>query len=249
MSSTHIWNKLNLHRAKIVFALLFLCFSSASIDLLAQKKKGGVDFNLPNYDDRWIHYGFAIGGHSARYRIRYADQFSSQRFDSLHSITTENTPGFSLGFIVNFRLLQFLDFRVLPKVAFYEHIVRYNLTDGRSNLQLVENVNVELPLFLKYKSERRGNFRVYTVGGLNPTLEASGRRSDDNAIERLVVRNFNVNFEYGFGIDIYYPLFKFSPELRFSHGLRNVLGEKINRYSEPLQGLTTHSVGLYILFE
>lgn len=251
MPSTNIWDKLHLYRREISAILLLPLFCLIAPDASAQQKgrKGGSDFNLPNYDDRWIHYGFAIGGHTSRYRIRYADAFASQAFDSLHSVTTTNTPGFSLGFIVNFKVAQFLDFRVLPKVAFYEHVVNYNFTNGRDNLQLVENVNVEMPLFFKYKSERRGNFRVYTIGGLNPTIEASGRRSDDSAIERLVVRNFNVNFEYGFGIDMYYPLFKFSPEIRFSHGLRNMLGDKENRYSAPLQSITTHTFGLYILFE
>jgi hypothetical protein len=84
------------------------------------------------------------------------------------------------------------------------------------------------------------------IGGVNPALRVSGKK--DEGEEKLLINNTNFSVEYGFGVDLYYPLFKFSPEIRFSHGLVNLLSPVNNVYSRGLQSVTAHSVTLYLLF-
>src|SRR5690606_36129584 len=118
MQATHIWNKFYLYGPKI--AGLFLVLFCMSHDGLAQKKRW-VNQNNPNYDQRKLSYGFLIGLHSTAYQIKYADKFVTPAFDSLYSVEPGWSAGFSLGFIVNYRLTDLLDLRLTPKVAFYEH--------------------------------------------------------------------------------------------------------------------------------
>lgn len=203
--------------------------------------------NLPDSDDKWIHFGFALGGHMSNYRIKYSPEFIRPAMDTVQSIQALNKPGFSIGGLINLRLAKYADLRLQPKVGFYEHELNYTFTGGRADRQqLIESTTVEFPLLLKYKSARRGNVRMYMVGGVNPSLRVSGKK--DEGEEKLQIDNTNLSIEYGFGLDLYYPLFKFSPEIRFSHGLLNILNPIKNQYSEGIQSVTAHSITIYFLF-
>lgn len=247
MQTTHIWNKLYLHGPKVGVILLLLLTICG--DAFSQKKRF-VTKNNPNYDERKLSYGFLIGLHSTAYQIKYADRFVTPDLDTVYSIEPDWSPGFSLGFIVNYRLTDLLDFRVTPKVAFYEHTLRYRYTDETpTEEKLVETTMVELPVLLKYKSERRGNVRMYMVGGVKPGLEASGKKDVENRTSNIGITKMNLSLEAGFGFDLYYPLFKFSPELRFSRGVVDILENRTNNYGLPLKRVNTNTITLYLLFQ
>jgi hypothetical protein len=244
MQTVNVRDQFYLHRAKIILlGLLFVCgFAQAQSFKWARR-------NNPNYDERKITYGFLIGLHTTSYQIEYSDSIVSPNFDSLHSVIPHWKPGFSLGFIVNYRITEFLDLRLTPEVAFYEHRLQYNFTDGTSRDQLVETTMVEFPLLLKYKSMRRGNIRMYMIGGIKPGIEASGKKEIENSSTQLEVKNMNLNLEAGIGFDLYFPLFKFSPEIRFSRGMTDVLDNKDNIYGQPLRRVNTNTVTVYLLFQ
>jgi hypothetical protein len=243
MQGINLWNQLHLHRIKIVFVLLLMCFS---VTCHAQKSRWAKR-NNPNYDDRKLSYGFLIGLHTNSYQLKYSDAYLDM--DSLHSVNPSWSGGFSLGFIVNYKLTDYLDFRLTPNVAFYEHRVSYLFTDGTPDKEeLVESTMVELPILLKYKSERRGNVRMYMVGGIKPSIEASGKNKEDEA-GNLRVKGTDLSLEAGFGFDLYYPLFKFSPEIRFSRGITNMLGNDLTPYGQPLKRINTNTITVYLLFQ
>jgi len=243
MHSTHIWNLLNIYRSKIARILViglffpFNCFGQEAFQ-----------FNLPFSDAKWLHYGFSIGLHTSSFQLKYSEKFVQNEMDSVHSIMPANAFGFSLGFITDFRLEDQFNVRILPKVSFYEFPVDFNYTDGTTNKQLLEATFVEIPVLLKYKSERHKNFRFYFVGGLAPGLEVSGKKRKEQSDNRLITHDFNLNMEMGFGIDMYFPLFKFSPEIRFSKGLVNLLKEDQYGFSEGIQSLKMNVVTLYLQF-
>lgn len=245
MQASNIWRKLDIHWSKIALSVLVVLICSS-----AAWSQRQVGINNPNYDDRFISYGFLIGIHTSAYQLKYSDEFVSRSMDSVYSISPRWSGGFSLGFIVNMRVADFLDIRALPTVAFYEHSLEYQRLDLPVVNELVETTVVELPILLKYKSERRGNVRMYFVGGVKPGLEASGKNDvesvgDDN----LNIREFNMSVDVGFGVDLYYPLFKFSPEIRFSRGIQNMLGTAQNEFSAGIDRLNTNTITLYFLFQ
>ena len=205
--------------------------------------------NLIDYDEQWIHYGFLMSIHSSKYRIKYSENFTSPLMDTVHSIVPGNNGGFKLGFVVNMRIFQYLDFRILPTVGFYENDLVYQFTDGSSLRELKDATMMEMPLLLKYKSYRRGNVAMYLVGGINPSLEAAGKGDEVQTKQRLELKNFNLAIDIGAGFDFYFPLFKFSPEIRYSYGLRNMLTNKVNNFNVNLDEIVIHNIGLFITFE
>lgn len=248
MQATYIWSKFHLHRYKIVRALLVVMMCMASAMAIAQApQKRWVQRNNPNYDQKKLTYGFLLALHSSSYKTKYSDAFVTQGFDTVYSVNPMWTSGFTLGFIVNYRLTDYLDMRLTPQVAFYENKVRYLYTNETYADASVESTIVEFPVLFKYKSERRGNIRMYMVGGVKPGIQASGKKEQTR--QELEIKSTNISLEAGFGFDLYYPLFKFSPEVRFSHGLIDVLGNRTNEFGQPLQRVSTNMVTVYFLFQ
>lgn len=244
MHPTNFWHKLDVFRYQVIFfAAITSIFLSNTLSA-----QDGFQKNLPGSDDRWLHYGFSIGIHNSGYRITYSDAFVTPGLDSLHSIMPARSIGFSLGFITDFRLADQFNLRVLPKVSFYEFPVDFNFTSNRIDRQLIESTFVEMPVLLKYKSERYRNVRMYMVGGVAPGIEASGRRRRERSENRLTADNINLALEVGAGIDIYYPLFKFSPEIRYSRGLTNVIQEDRYGYSTGIRTMSPHVISIYLQF-
>jgi outer membrane protein with beta-barrel domain len=244
MYSFNIWHKLNILGKKVVLLGLGILLYGST---LAQST-GGI-YN-PRYDERKIvTYGFSLGFQSTSYRLKYSDFFLDPAMDSVHSILPKKRPGFKLGFIVNFKLAEYLDLRITPTVSFAEYILEYNFVGGNQFTELVESTGVEFPVLFKYKSQRRNNLRMYLVGGITPIIEASGKSGLDEDLGRLQIEKFNANLEVGFGLDMYYPLFKFSPEVRFAYGLVNVLSPVINAKSIGIDDLRTKTLSIYFHFQ
>lgn len=245
MHPFNFWNQFALHRNKVI---LLFCLGLAPVVSQAQIFKWARQ-NNPNYDQRTISYGFMIGLHTTAYQVTYSDKFVDQQFDTVHSVMAEFSPGFSLGFLVNYRINEFLDLRLMPKAGFYTHKLRYNYTDETERLQFVETTHVEFPLLLKYKSMRRGNVRMYMIGGITPGLELSGKNDIQASTAELDIKKSNVQLEGGLGFDFYFPLFKFSQEIRFARGLSNVLGPDQSIYKDPLKRLNTNTISVYFIFQ
>lgn len=244
MYTINIWNKLAVYRHKITITIILLVACNIAHAQLFR----WVHQNNPNYDSRKISYGFMIGLHTSAYQVNYSDQFVTPKFDTVHSVMAEFSPGFSLGFLVNMRVNEFLDLRIMPKAGFYTHKLRYTYTDESTDVQFVESTHVELPILLKYKSMRRGNVRMYMVGGITPGIELSGKNEIKSTSE-LNIRRSNLQVEGGLGFDFYFPLFKFSQEIRFARGLVNVLGDESNAYTDPISRLNTNTIAVYLIFQ
>jgi hypothetical protein len=189
-----------------------------------------------------------MGFHRSYLNIDYSQKFIHHQLDSIKSIIPPPRFGFDLGFIVNLRAGEYFDLRTTPKAGFYEYKVQYNFKDGKQIDQLIESTLVEIPILLKYKSIKWGNSRIYIIGGFMPGVQASGNKNN-NEERKLLTSNFNLNAELGFGFDFYLPLFKFSPEIRFSRGMRNLLKPDQYGYSEGIAALNSNIFTLYLLFE
>lgn len=246
MPATYFWNKLTVHRYKI--ALVILAFALIPLRSNAQLFRWARQHN-PNYDDRKISYGFSIGVHTSSYQVKYSNKFITPKYDTVHSVQPIFLPGFSLGFLVNYRFNENLDLRLMPKAGFYAHKLYYYFTNAPTQTQLVETTLVELPLLLKYKSQRRGNVRMYMIGGITPAFEASGKNDIGNSTAGLSIQKRNVSLDMGAGFDFYFPFFKFSQEIRFSRGISNMLGSQPTIYQDPISRLNTNTISVYFIFQ
>jgi hypothetical protein len=200
--------------------------------------------NIPNYDLRKFHFGFTLAVNRTAYKAAYSNSFGS---DSAKKITTPYTQGFTLGFVVNMMLHDQLDLRILPSVGFYDRAVNYKFTFSEEQ-QRIESTFIELPLLLKYKSIRRKNQRLYLLGGVKLGIEAGAKKNEKRQTE-LRTNPLDFSIEYGVGMDLYMPYFKFAPEIRVSHGIVNLLVDDPNIYSQSLKGLFSHTITLFFHFE
>jgi len=243
MQKSHIWSKLHLYGKKIVLVLAML---GLSLQAFSQRDRS---INLPNYDSKWLHYGFYLGIEAFQYRLKYSELFVMPEMDSVISINPSVTYGpVNIGFVVNFRLTEFLNLRLLPKFGINERKIEYTF-NGHKETQIIEAVTMDFPILLKYKSVRRGNYRMYLIGGINPSVRVGGKKDFNKEEDRLVIKDYDLSIEFGFGLDIYYPFFKFSPELRFSRGIVNNISTETNFYSKGINRLTSNSVSLFLYFE
>lgn len=241
MDFIKFWNSFHLHRKKRIAFLgcyLLIIYSLPAQRIYSKK--------IPKYDSKKFHYGFFVAGYLSKYKVTYSDYFTNPS-DTTQSIRAILKPGFSLGFIANIKATNYLDVRLIPSFSFYENSLEYRFNQKKVT-QLVESSFLDFSVLVKYKTVRRKNFRLYIVGGGKGSIQLSNKKPLNNT-DQLFTRNNNFTIEYGVGTDLYFQLFKFAPELRFSHGIPNMLSEPYNAYSQPIKKLTTHAVTLYLFFE
>ncbi len=246
MPNVDFWDKLTVHCYKIGFAslLLFLLPHPGQAQLFRWARQHNT-----SYDNQKITYGFSIGLHTSSYQVKYSNRFVSPKLDSVTQVQPIFSPGFSLGFLANYRISDFFDFRIMPKAGFYVHKLNYYFTNRPMQSQTVETTLLEFPLLIKYKSVRRGNVRMYMIGGITPAFEASGKNDIGNSVAGLSIQKHNLSLDAGMGFDFYFPLFKLSQEIRFSRGISNMLGSQYTVYQAPLSRLNTNTISVYWIFQ
>lgn len=270
MQTTHLWNKLYLRRTKIVF--LF----ALSFGFLFQVNAQGM-FGLTSSsgaDDKLISYGFFLATHRAGYQIKYSELFldpTNTANNQIHSIYPKITPGFSLGFTGILRFHDQINLMFTPKIGFFEYRFDVNYfnptsnqtypgnspgnSDPTSNLgyrteELInEATMVELPLLLKYRSQRFNNTRMYFIGGASYQFRTKSQ--DEANLDPIVTTGRDYTIEAGMGFELYFKFFKFAPEIRFSHGLNNLyLAEKNDpQLRDALSSIRRKGITIYFNFQ
>ena len=228
----------------LIFFLISVSFSSFS-----QRHKKPQ--NLPRYDFKKIHFGFTLGINSLNFNINKNNDFLTN--DTLLTLIGEDQKGFNLGIVSNLRLGRYTDLRFIPTLVFGERILNFRFND-QSNLTLkdkrIESTLIDFPVSLKYKSARYNNFRTYIICGVKYSLDiASQSEIDDEGQEIVKLNNHDLMIEGGFGIDFYLQYFKFSPQIKLSHGIINILSKDNTVYTETINNLKTSSWMLSFTFE
>ncbi|MET4106188.1 porin family protein [Hymenobacter sp. UYP22] len=275
MATPHVRYQLHLHSAKIVrAALLLLACGAVSVSAQAQKKsltgasrsksgrvKSVTVNNLPGYDDRWLHLGMYVAPNFSRYKIEqsaaaYPRVVNGQDVPGTGvSANSVVSPGGSVGFLADLRIGNYGALNLAPGVSFLTRRIEFKQQTGYQpgandpkeiEDQEIGTTQVDFPVLFKLKSERRRNSRVYIIGGVKPSFTIGGRKKDAD-LTLLEASRSDVALEYGVGMDLFYPFFKFSPELRFSHGLTNLYVAGNNDvYSRSLQSMKSNTVTLYL---
>ena len=106
------------------------------------------------------------------------------------------------------------------------------------------------PIYIKYKSERYNNFRAYVIGGLKYSMDiASQNKIDDEGQEIVKLKKNDLMGEMGFGFDFYLEYFKFSPQIKLSYGLLNLLTKDKTVFTQSINSLSTNGWMLSFTFE
>lgn len=258
MQNPHLRHQLDLHRYKIALIVIL----SLGLSFTTQAQERNLIFNTSGSDDQMLSYGFFLAAHNSSLRIKYSDNFVDPDYTSLHNVRAIMpvfSPGFALGFLVTGRLHDQVNLLFTPKVGFYEYGTEVQLfTDdadspngtGISTVPLLtEETLVEFPLLVKYKSERFNNTRMYFIGGVNGQIRTKNQEEANE--DPVVLKGKDLAVELGLGFDLYFQYFKFSPEIRFSHGLMNLYqpGHSDERIAGAIQDIRRKSITLYLNFQ
>ncbi len=207
-----------------------------------------------DYDTKTVKFGYFVGIPFTHLNVKFNNYFMSSS-NTNYAVSSPTTIGLKLGGLANIQMSDYFDFRILPTVALYNRKLDVRYYDSGASPTLKERQEsresawFELPVMIKYKSERRGNVRMYIFGGVRYALETNPIKRRNGTQFNAKANDFSI--EIGTGLEIFREYFKFAPELHFSHGLANL----VNRSSATgttMQGidrLTTHTVTLYFLFE
>ncbi len=228
----------NLHGKKAGLILMFC--------LVAQM--ASAQQNNPYYDYKAFHFGFSLGFNQAQFKPFFTEGMTLN--DSIRRVDMIGGTGFHFGIVVEARLHDKLGLRFQPGIQFIYRDIDYTFSNIRFNtVRKTESANIELPLLLKFKSDRVNNYRLYVIGGGKYTIDM---QSQDKVTEQLFtvkLNRYDIAAEIGLGVDVYLPFFKFSTELKYSHGTRNMLVNEPHLYAAPIDRLMARTIMLTFLFE
>jgi len=208
--------------------------------------------NLARYDNKKMHFGFSLGINSLDFRIKYNPDIMFK--DSLFVLESQNQKGFNLGIVSNFRIGKYTDFRFIPSLVFGERHLIYSFSDSnaviRTEKKVIESTLLDFPLIIKYKSARYNNFRSFVIFGVKYSMDiASQEDIDDEGDVIIKLKKNDILGEIGFGMDFYLEYFKFSPQLKISGGILNLLSKDNSVYTTSIKNLRTNGWMLSFTFE
>jgi hypothetical protein len=245
MHTTYFWHLLHLYRSKIGLLLIVLLTGTSA---LAQNKVYNRRF-LENYDDRLTHFGFYFGSGFSRLDVRHNDLFATDPNKTV-KITSKPRFAFKVGMVANRYLTPHWDLRTTPGINISSKELRYHIFEAEPIIDERDLDYFEVPLLLKYKSDRRKNTRMYLLAGTNFLVETNIRKGQRSLISKLPIKTADFCIEYGAGFEQFMEFGKLTGEVRFSHGLRNLHQPDTNKpHAAGIQGLRSHTVTLYLFFE
>ena len=207
--------------------------------------------NQPKYDNDPLHFGFALGVNFMDFDIEPVRNLPD--IPGYYSVQSDVAPGYTIAIISNLRLHKYFDLRFNPAFSSTVRTLNFDIenpiTEKRETVtREVESSYIDFPLELKFKSQRVNNYRFYLLAGAQYNLDlASKQDAQDDRVFKISRNDFF--YQAGFGIDIYFEYFKFSPQIKASWGLSDLLVQDGTFLVEGIQTLRTRGIWLNFTFE
>lgn len=249
-------------KRNILFVLVL--FISSSNLLLAQKER---IIHLQNFDKRTIHFGYYLGMNLNSYKISYNSPFDYSPIppaDKELYVKVDQSIGFNIGFVVDYRLHKNVNLRFEPGLM--SNTKELNFIDANigpenpeyNGTQITERkvsgTYLHLPLIFKVSTNRLNNMRPYILAGASYDYNFSSNEGngDDNYQAEFRTKTNNFMYEVGMGVDFYFYFFKFSPSIRGVFAINDELQRDFNPnspWTAPIDYLGTRGIYLNLTFE
>lgn len=243
----------------VVFFLLPL---GTSAQQPFQRWAGGVD-------DEVLHYGFSFHYVHADYKIKLREQWQEPfvaggvAMGTPVSIHSPFTHGVGLGLLADLKLHENVNLRFTPNIVFSNKKVIYSFAFNSPSAKphdeqisrKVETSYVDLPLFVKFRSDRKNNYRGYLLAGSKYSINVASKKRYDDSMEttagkKLKTRPGYFSYEAGIGFELYFDYFKMSPEIRWSQSIGNLLDRREpNMFNHPIDRLMLRNFQVSLIFE
>lgn len=240
------------YRAGALRACLGLCFGVLlfTTGSLHAQRAQGHNFNYKDFQAKSYYFGITLGYNQSDYRVFHSRDFIlNDSFSRAQSVTG---PGFNLGIVSNLKIGQFFDIRFLPTLSFVERNLQYAPPGDnvKSLTRRIESVFVEMPFQVRYKSVPYHDFRLFLVTGVKYVFDVASDSRTRQAAGLVKIAPTDFQFEYGAGIQFFFPYFIFSPEIKVSQGINNILlfNDRIEQ-SNVLEKVLSRTFTISIHFE
>jgi hypothetical protein len=248
MFSTQLWRSKRVWLISITFGVFLLLSSN---NLFAQLREG---LNLPDTDEKFYHIGIIVMTGQSRFHFSQHPKFLQD--DSVLVTNPNNSMAFGIGGMHTFRISNRFEARVVfPQLLFVNKSIDYHLKYPNGEEAPIVTKNVEsillgIPVQLKLKSDRIGNFRVYMMGGFKVEYDLSSKATAKNADDLVKLKSSDFGIEAGIGFNFYMKYFVLSPELKISNGISNVHSrDEFLKYSSPIDKIQSRQVIFSLIFE
>jgi hypothetical protein len=239
MHKTNIWDRFRLHRNKTLIPLL-LSVMLPGVSL-AQR-------NYLEYINKKYYFGITMGTNISDFKITHSNAFAGN--DSIKTIGTKFGPGFNLGIIANYQMGDYFDLRLVPALVFADKKLEFGINDGSVVEKDIQSIITEFPLELRFKSQPIRDIRVYVLTGLKYSIDLAANAKDRKSEDQIRVSGSDLSYEMGMGIQFFFPLFIFSPEIKFANGFYNLHAPNETLiYSNMIDKLYSRTISLSFHFE
>ncbi len=206
----------HLSRLQIIFLLLtsFLVGQHADAQLYRANE------NFQEFQAKPYYFGITLGTTNSRYKVFHGQNFVNR--DSIAVAEGLRAPGFNVHVIGNLKIGEYFDFRFLPGFSFAERPIEFQTASGGRFTRNIESVFFEAPFLIRYKSAPYKDKRAFVVAGLKYSFDVASNSSTREAEQLIQISPHDFQLEVGAGVQMFFPYFIFSPELKFSQGIGNI---------------------------
>lgn len=238
----------HLFRYKVAFFLV-LSFLFISNDTIAQFGGGRDNYNFRDFQKKAYYFGMTLGLNNSGYRLNQSTHFINN--DSINITEAAAGGGFILNGIINLKLGDFFDFRALPGFAFSNRGFEFSNNDSSElKKRSVESVFFEVPFLIRFKSAPYKDKRAFMVAGMKYSYDVQSNSKTRDAKTLIKISPHDFQLEIGVGMQFFYPYFIFSPEIKYSRGVGNILiyDDQLNE-SKVLENVVSQVITLSFHFE
>ena len=229
----------------LTFLLLFL-FSHG------QKLK---QQRFKNFDKKAFRFGFMLGINSTDLTV-YQNPNAYEEH-GLVSVRNESQPGGQLGILTTLKLgTPVLRLRFMPGLSFQEKTLTYRSLDSTNfpkgmSEERINATSLDFPLTFVFRTKRFNNFAAYALFGGQYSIDLQSQQdASQNYIDPFIKLNrYDIHGQLGGGIDFYAPFFKFSIEIKYSHGVQSTFRQDYSPVAKPLDALYNKGWWFSIIFQ
>ena len=212
-----------LHRLQIIL-LVIIGTTLLSSEASGQNIRSG-NYNFRDFQTKPYYFGLTLGYNSSRFQILNSNEFILN--DSFNVLSPGAVPGFNVSIVTNLKLGRNFDFRFLPGFSFTERnlIFKSRVEQVTDKLKKIESIFWQMPFHVRFKSAPYRDMRMFVVGGVKYTYDVASNARIRKALAGSLIRisPHDFSLEVGAGMQFFFPYFIFSPEIKFSQGVGNIL--------------------------
>lgn len=203
-------------------AIILCLIGLLPLEADAQFSKG--NHNYREFQSKAYYFGLTFGYNRSNFQLMRSSTFI--RNDSFNIADGLGGPGLNVSIVANMKLGEYFDFRFLPGFSFVGRKFYYlNALDEVEHVVPIESVLVQAPFQVRFKSDPFHDMRIFVLAGAKYTYDvASNARIRDEQAKRIIrISPHEYSVEVGAGCQFFFPFFIFSPEVKYSQGIGNIL--------------------------